>query len=148
MSEGMSIDEIAKAMIENKAILTEALISQEDVTPQELLEYMSGETPTGDKTTISDVIMHRWLLLHELAELKHLKLRGFFISRRLVWDSYLDVLEAHIAATAVELKMATKHGDQEWVRSRVELIPSWLEDSDMPPELRSALLNLLEHYKR
>ncbi len=144
----MSIEEIAKVIAENEAILTEASINIGDVTPQELLEYFSGETPTGDTTTINDVLLHPWLLLHEIAELKHLKFRGFVISRKLVWDNYLDVLEAHIAATAVELKIATMHGDYVWVSKRVKLIPLWLEDPAMPQPLRSTLLNLMEHYKQ
>ncbi len=148
MRKDISIDEIGKAIVENEDILNQASINADDVTPQELLEYFSGDTPSDDKTTISDVIKHRWLLLHELVELKHLKLRGFAISHRLVWDNYQEVLEAHIAATAIELKMASQHGDQEWASKRVELIPSWLEDPDMPEHLRNALMKLYKHYKR
>lgn len=148
MNKDWSIDEIAKVIAENKTILNEASINQDDVTPQELIEYFRGDTPTGDTTTIKDVLMHPWLLLHEIAELKHLKLRGFTISRKLVWENSLDVLEAHIAATAVELKIATIHNDYEWVSKRVKLIPSWIEDLGMPQPLRSALLNLMEQYKQ
>ena len=141
-----TIDDISNAISENLAMLTEASIDQGDVNAEELLEYFSGDTPTGDKTTIDDVISNPWLLLHELAELKHLKLRGFVISRKLVWDNYLDVLEAHIAATGVELKMATKHGDREWVSMRVQLIPTWLEDPEISETLRNALQNLLDSF--
>lgn len=128
--------------------MTEATISQDDVTPHELLEYFSGDTPTGDTTTINDVIEHPWLLLHEIAELKHLKLRGFVISRKLLWDNYMDVLEAHIAATAIELKIAKIHGDFKWISKRVSLIPSWLDHSNIPEILRNSLLNLIETYKQ
>jgi len=142
------VEEIAISILKNESILSEASISQSDVSPQELLEYFSGDTPTGDMTTINDVLSHPWLLLHEIAELKHLKLKGFTISRKLVWDNYQDVLEAHIAATAVELEIATMHGDYDWVSKRIKLIPSWIEDPSLSEPLRSALLNLMDNYKR
>jgi len=148
MKIDMLIEEIAKAIAKNKAFLSEALINQDDVTPQELVEYFSDDTPTGDTTTINDVLEHPWLLLHEIVELKNLKLKGFIISRKLVWDNYFDVLEAHIAATSTELRIARAHGDFDWVSERVKLIPSWLEDTEMPESFRTKLLNLMEHYQQ
>jgi len=148
MKMDLLIEEIAKAIAKNEAFLSEALINQDDVTPQELIEYFSGDTPTGDTTTINDVLEHPWLLLHEIVELKNLKLKGFIISRKLVWDNYLDVLEAHIAATSTELRIARVHGDFDWVSKRVKLIPSWLEDTEMPEPFKTKLLNLMEHYQQ
>jgi hypothetical protein len=147
MKIDMLIEEIAKAIAKNEAFLSEALINEDDVTPQEIIEYFSDDTPTGDTTTINDVLEHPWLLLHEIVELKNLKLKGFIISRKLVWDNYLDVLEAHIAATSTELRIAKAHGDFDWVSKRVKLIPSWLEDTEMPELFKTKLLNLMEHYQ-
>ena len=142
---------IQKAQIENvfrrnSGLFQEAGVEERDVLPEELLEYFAGNTPTGDVTTLDDVISNRWLLLHEVVELKHLKLKGIIITRDVLWDRYVDVLEAHIAATAVELKMALKYDDKDWIRSRVKLIPSWLEDPEMPENLRAACKKLMEHY--
>ena len=144
----MSIETIKEAFDTYSDLLKEAGIEADDVSPQELVEYFSRTTPTGDTTTLHDVVSHRWLFLHEMVELKHLKLKSHEISSSLVWNHKEDALGAHVAATAVELKLALKHDDREWVRKRVELIPSWLQDSDFPEHYRAACEHLLDHYSK
>ncbi|TFG12532.1 hypothetical protein EU537_08905 [Candidatus Thorarchaeota archaeon] len=148
MRSDVSIETIKEAFDTYSDLLNEAGIEADDVAPQELVEYFSAPTPTEDTTTLHDVVSHRWLFLHEMVELKHLKLKGYEISSSLVWDHEEAVLGAHVAATAVELKLALKHDDREWVRKRVKLIPSWLEDSDFPEHYREACAHLLDHYSQ
>ncbi len=148
MNPDMSIDKIEDAVDEYSDLLKEAGIEANDVKPQELVDYFSGTPPTGDTTTLHDVVSHKWLFLHEMVELKHLKLKGHEISTSLLWDAQEDVLGAHIAATAVELKLALKHDNREWIRKRVKSVSSWLEDSDFPERFREACEHLLDHYSK
>jgi hypothetical protein len=146
MKKNVTAAEVAEAFKKNQELFLEAGIQPEDVAPEELVEYFSGETPTGDTTTLDDIIAHQWLLLHEIAELKHLKIKGHRITRDLVWNAYDDVLEAHFAATALELKMALKHNDTEWIAIRVERVLTWLEDQNMPERFRKSCRTLIRHY--
>ena len=146
MRSDRTSQEIEDAFRQYAMLFREVGVEEHDVLPEELMEYFAGDAPSGDKTTLSDVISNRWLLLHEVVELKHLKLKGIKIARDVLWERYEDVLEAHIAATAVELKMALKHEDKDWVRSRIKLIPLWMEDKEMPAHLRAACRKLMEHY--
>ncbi|MFW9919453.1 MAG: hypothetical protein ACFFED_07625 [Candidatus Thorarchaeota archaeon] len=141
-----TIQEILEAFEEHAALFLEAGIEKGEVLPGELIEYFAGDTPTGDVTTLDDVIANRWLLLHEVTELKHLKLKGIEITREVVWERFVDVLEAHFAATAVELKMALKYNDKAWIKKRLSMMPLWLEDSNIPDRLRIACRSLIEHY--
>ena len=148
MRSDRTLRDIEVAFRQNAELLEEAGIDEHDVLPEDLFEYFAGDTPTGDVTTIGDVLANRWLLLHEVVELKHLKLRGIGITRDVLWERYEDVLEAHVAATAIELKMALKYDDRKWIKSRVKVITSWLEDPDMPERFRIACEHLLEHYSQ
>ncbi len=146
MRSNKTSTEIEDAFRNHSELLQEAGVREGDVLPEELIEYFAGETPTGDVITLEEVLGNRWLFLHEIVELKHMKLKDIRITRNVLWERYEDVLEAHIAATAVELKMALKYNDKGWIRSRVKHIPSWLEDPEMPKKLRTACEKLIEHY--
>lgn len=137
---------VQSAFCKHMNLLQEAGIREGDVTPDELREYFAGETPTGDTTTLNDVVSNKWLLVHELVELKQLKLKGFEISRRLVWDRFEDVLEAHFVATETELDLALKHNDLDWVLKRIGTVESWLEDPDLAERFRTRCERLLEEY--
>lgn len=140
------MNEIKDAFLINQEIMLKAGIEENDVFPEELIEYFSGKTPSDDMTTLEDVLSHRWLLLHELAELKNLKHKGYRISRTLVWEHYEDVLDAHIIATTLELRMALEYNDVDWVKARVRLIPSWLEDPNVSQNFRKACETLTKEY--
>ncbi|TFG33059.1 hypothetical protein EU527_08805 [Candidatus Thorarchaeota archaeon] len=146
MIDDINIKEIIDVFQLYRELLLKAGIDENDVLPEELKEYFAGETPSGDRTTLKDVLSNRWLLLHEIVELKHLKIKGHKISRNLVWEQYEDVIEAHLAATALELRMALEHNEVDWIKARIKLIPSWLEDSDMPERFRKACETLIKHY--
>ena len=146
MRGSVTSTEVAEAIERHRELFLEAGIQQDDVAPEEVVEYFSGETPTGDTTTLDDIITHQWLLLHEMAELKHLKIKGHTITRDLIWNAYDDVLEAHFAATALELKMALRHNDNDWIAIRVKQIPDWLEDEDMPDRFKKSCKTIIKHY--
>lgn len=129
-----------------REILSAADIKQTDVTPAELVEYFSGDTPTGDTTTLARVLENPWLLLHELVEIKALKNMGHLITRDLVWNQKSDVYEAHMIATEKEFEIASQFGADDWIGKRMVAVESWLEDSEMPSMVRKRCLNLLSRH--
>ena len=115
-------DRVQKAIIENNHLIKEAGFSSTSVSAEELMEYFSGSTPYGDTTTLAEVIQNRWLLIHEVVELSNLKSMGFIISRKLIWTNIQEVLKSHVAATEVEIRMALKHKDLDWIQRRAKVI--------------------------
>ncbi len=140
------VDEVEKAIKQNIDLLQEAGIAVDDVSSNEVVEYFSGETPTGDKTTLYDIIRNKWLLLHEIVELKRLKDIGHKITSNLIWDNYYDVLSAHVFATKQEFRIALKHDAKEWVSERVVMISTWLEGPGLPEIIRDEFIALQEAY--
>ena len=47
--------------------------SQEQISAREFHDYTTGETFSGDTTTISDVLGNEFLMFHELVEMSELK---------------------------------------------------------------------------
>jgi len=43
--------------------------SAEEITSQEFCDYMTGETFSGDNTTLVEVLENKYLLIHELVEI-------------------------------------------------------------------------------
>jgi hypothetical protein len=146
MRGDVSSEDIRRSMEKAHDLLQELGVSQNEITPEELIEYFSGDTPTGDTTTLRMVIENPWLLLHELVELKQLKMMGFTISRRLLWKHPKELFAAHVTATECELEAAFEAGDLEWVDTRTQLIPMWLENSDISPDMRERCLVLMKKY--
>ena len=146
MRINVSEDEITRKIEAHLDKLHDAGLTKNDVSPEELVEYFSGDTPTGDKTTLRMVLDNPWILLHELVEIQTLKKMGLKITRHLLWDNQQEVYEAHLIAFEIELAVANKHGDNQWIERRIQLIPSWIEDSSMPPEMRLKYQALLRKY--
>ena len=97
----------------------------------ELISYFSGDAPSGDTTTIRDVINSKWLLIHEIIEIDELKKMGFIISSKLLYDHPEEVFQAHLKATEYELLFALKEGDFSWLKKRLKNIEDWLEDTTL-----------------
>ncbi|MFP3951189.1 MAG: hypothetical protein ACLFVP_03485 [Candidatus Bathyarchaeia archaeon] len=107
----------------------------EHIEPEEFYEYMTGPTPSGDKTKIIDILSSRYLRIHELIEMSELKKRGIEMKRDTVVSYYELVYEVHMTAFDWELKIAEEEGEDQGVSSRIRLVESWLKDENMPPHL-------------
>lgn len=101
---------------------------------EEILEYMSGESPYGDTTTIDDVSSNIYLMIHEIVEICELKARGIEIDRDTVSRIANTPIEkeAHYKASYHELRYAAIKGDCEWIRIRLEHMRDWLEEPGTP----------------
>lgn len=128
-------------------ILEKEPIDYHHISAGELIEYFTGPAPSGDLTTLSDVLENRWLLIHELVELSELKKLNLEIFSSLLRTHPVEVDYAHIIAMESELKFANQGGNHEWVIRRVRGIKSWLvDDEKMPTDLKTRCHQLIEKY--
>lgn len=117
------------------ATLRKAGYKCEVASSREFYDYLTGETPTGDTTTIMDVLANKYLLVHEVVETSELRKIGIPLNTQTVMTFHPNVYEAHFKALEVELDHAMSKKDYEWVRARISLASSWLEDNLMPKQL-------------
>jgi hypothetical protein len=105
------------------------------ISPKEFYDYMTGETPTGDTITVFDVLRNKYLMIHEIVEISELKKLGIPINKDTVMRFHTQVYEAHFTAMEWELTYASSKKNYTWVKTRVALGKSWLEDDLMPKHL-------------
>lgn len=116
------------------------------VTATELLAYFDGPAPSGDETTLEDVLNNRWLLVHELVEISELKKMGLRISAQLLWDHEEEVDLAHMTATEYELQLAHQAGDNNWVSRRLQGVYGWMQDESTVEVLKERCRQLLSRF--
>jgi len=116
------------------------------IIAKELAAYFEGEAPSGDSITLEMVLQSKWLLLHELVELSELKKQGFTITAELLFSHPEEVFRAHLIATAWELKIADKEGDDLWIQKRLQDVQHWLEESTLKQDLKEKCQQLLQKY--
>ena len=119
-----------------------------DVDPEDLISYFQATSPTGDTTTLNDVLKNLFLLVHELVEINELKKRGLSITKDVIVKNIDTVYNAHLIATEVELYIAYKHDALKHIRNRIKNIESWLEDPLLPKGLYNKCYELLKKSKK
>jgi len=108
----------------------------ESISPREFLDYMTGETVSGDRITLEDVLRNEFLMLHEVIEISELKKKGIKINKEtLVNYSSSIIYEAHFTAVEYEIKYAFDRGDLAWIRLRLTHAKGWLKDENLPKRL-------------
>lgn len=118
------------------------------IKAQELIDYFKGDAPSGDMTTLEDILNSEWLLIHELVEINELKKRGFEISAKLLYTHADDVFIAHLIATELELSLAREAGNFDWIKRRINDIKNWIEDPTLSHQLKEKCSNLLRKFTR
>lgn len=113
----------------------------------DLQRYFDGEAPSGDVTTLADVVRSYWLLVHEVVECSELKRRGYEPSVTLLHDEPSLVEEVHLVAFEWELWLAMEQGDLGWVEKRLPLVNVWLDcDEEIGQFERETCQRLLDEY--
>lgn len=140
------LEEIEARIKETESILTMRGYGYERVEPREFFDYMTGETPTGDKITLREVLDSRYLLVHELVEMSELKKRGIPLGKETAATFTPEVYETHINAFEFELDLAVDEGDHAWIEQRLKLVESWIGDESMPPHLVPVCRRLIEKF--
>jgi len=142
-----NIDELSRAVEKARDYLTRKGIDIETVTPQDMIAYFDGEAPSGDTTTLKDIVHQRWLMIHEVIEVSEMKRRHLRISVLTLHDHPCEAHECHLAATRTEFRLAQQENDSEWLRMRVPLIRSWQNDEGMTDEIWAMYLELEREFK-
>ncbi len=117
------------------------------ISIDEFLTYVTAPTVTGDITTLKDIIENEFLILHELAEICIFKKMGVEINKE-IFIKYPDLAyRNHLEAMRIELKYALTKNNKEWIKKRLTDLESYLNDPEMPQELRRICKALLEKYR-
>ncbi len=134
------INSISRYLAENNYPVVE-------IQAEELIAYFEGEAPSGDTTTLKDVLQSKWLLIHEIVELCELKKTGYIITSDLLVSIPKIVFQAHLIATEWEFKIALKNKAKDWIKKRLEDVKNWLEDPTLQPESIIKCQELIEKYR-
>ena len=122
--------------------------SPERMMPEEFYNYLTGETPTGDTTTILDVLDSEYLMVHEAVEISELKKMGIPVNDKTTMSAFPKVLEAHCTATEIELDYARLRKNKKWLKERLETAKVWLDDDALPPHLAQRITEIMGRASR
>jgi hypothetical protein len=137
---------IATKIKEATMALKQSGYEAQDISPDEFHDYMTGETPTGDIITLVDVLANPYLMIHEVVEVSELKKMHISIMKDTVMNFHPKVYEAHFTATEQELDCALNREDYAWIKARVSLAESWLEDDLLPKRLKPICRALMKKF--
>ena len=117
-------------------------------TSREFYDYMTGETYTGDKVTLLDVIGNEYLLLHEAYEISELKKLGVEIGVNTLMEAPKEkIYEAHLNAMEFELNYALLLEDYYWLKHRLGYHEKVVNDDPwMPDGHKPRAQEILENY--
>ncbi len=119
----------------------------EQVSPQELMDYLSAESYEEDLIGIDRILEDDLLLLHEIVEISELKRMGFAISPRILMKAYPKTYEAHLTALEVEIKVAAHLGRCDRLQGRISDLSTYLDDEYLPAYLRGKVIELRRYAK-
>lgn len=125
--------------------------SQEQISAKEFQDYMTGETFSGDITTISDILGNEFLMFHELVEMSELKKTGIKINKRTLMESPKPMIyTAHFTAIEQELNYAFLKKDFSWIKTRLQQHKSSVLENDqhLPEELRPKAEEILAKFNK
>jgi hypothetical protein len=132
-------EEIKAKLDDTFSALRELCYDLNACTAREFYDYMTGETFTGDKITIKDVLDNPYLMIHEVVEISQLKKMGANITTRVIVDSSKEkIYSAHLYAMEYELNYIQSKKDAQWLTKRLQdhymVLTSdpWIPDSMKP----------------
>jgi hypothetical protein len=139
--------ELSRAIERTREYLAGNDVYTETVTPNDIIAYFDGEAPSGDTTALEDVVRQRWLMIHETVEVSELKRRQLQVSASTLRDHPYEVHQCHLIATRTEFRLARQENDSKWLRMRVPLIRTWLNDEGLTDEMRAIYLGLEREFE-
>lgn len=142
------VNKIILGLKEASRKLKEMGYKSHHISPREFYDYMTGETPTGDTITITDVLGNEFLMIHEVVEISELKNLGIPIDKQTVMKSHSKAYENHYTATEYELDYALSKGNHEWLKVRMGHAKSWLEDPDVPSHVVKRYQALIRKFSK
>ncbi|RLE76015.1 MAG: hypothetical protein DRJ44_04815 [Thermoprotei archaeon] len=116
------------------------------ISPLEFYEYVSGETPTGDKVMLDEILANEYFMMHEIVEICELKKMKIPIDKDTVIKYHPIVYRAHLTAAEWELKYALERKDFKWIRKRLKHAREWLNDKLLPIQLLPKCKSLIDKF--
>lgn len=133
-------------LLKNICIELNNLGYQCNVSSKELIIYLSQRTYTKELIELDQILSNKYLLLHELVEITLLKNRGYNIVDNILVKAYPDTYEAHLEAIDIELQVAWRNHDIDWIKKRLRDLESYLRDPLLPKELEPKVKELIHKY--
>lgn len=122
-----------------RRVAEEAGVDVSGVTARDVEAYMRAVGLVEESTEVRTTLRSDYLALHLLAEIAHLKRRGYRITRDLMRViSWRALNEAELAGIDAELRLAEARRDWRWIRIRESQLKERAKDSALPKDLRSA----------
>jgi len=141
-SQPASVGRVARLIELTEEVIMSKGYEYTPVEPWEFIDYLSGPTPTGDQTTIEEILEKRYLTIHEVVETSELKKMGIPLDESTVMEHFPEVFAAHMVAFEMEISIAQDEGSDAWVEERLRLVNDWLEDDLTPEKFRGNLVAL------
>lgn len=105
--------------------------------PEELMAWLRTETPYPNPSP-ADLLDTPLLVVHELVEIEEAKRMGLRITNDVIVRNLERINDAHLRAAEVELDVAMREGEEEYVRSRALDLAGWCEDPLLTASQRRA----------
>jgi len=129
-------------------IIEDSGYKAEDISAQELYDWVTGDIFSEDIATLRDVLGNEFLMIHELVEISELKKMDIKINKRVIMDSPKEVIrKAHFLAQEFEMNYALKKKDYSFVKLRLRDHKKVLfDDPNLPSELRPIVQAFYEKF--
>ena len=115
--------------------------------PDEFITYLTATSYETDSFTTRDILDNKYLLIHELIEITILKSKGYSIDKEVFKKAFPDSYEAHLDAIDLELYIASKNGDFDWIKRRINDLRTYLDDPLLPIHLVDKVKNIINRYR-
>ena len=131
-------------------VLRELEVAHNKCTAKQLYDYLTGETFSGEKNILREVIGNEYLLIHEALELSELIEQGVDIDNRTLMETPKEkICEAHLNAMSFELEYALLLEDYYWLKLRLGYHEKVVkEDSWLPDSHKEKAKKILDHYSQ
>ncbi len=119
-----------------------------EFTAQEFYDYLTGETFTGDRITLRQILGNEYLMLHEVVEVCELKRLGVAIDKDTTMTAdKTKIYSAHLAAMDFELGYSLLLEDYYWLRHRLgHHFKMVKKDEHLPDSLKARAKKILDDF--
>lgn len=131
-------------------VLRELEVAHNKCTAKQLYDYLTGETFSGEKNILREVIGNEYLLIHEALEISELIEQGVEIDNRTLMEAPKEkIYEAHLNAMSLKLEYALLLEDYYWLKLRLRHHEKVVkEDSWLPDSHKEKAREILDHYSQ
>jgi len=105
-------------------------------TSRDLLRWLHADTPYPNPT-IPEILANPYTVVHEIVEIAEVRRMHVRFTKDVIAKHMKHVQAAHLIAAEVEMDIAFRENDLNYLRKRLEHIRGWCEDPLLAPDLRS-----------